>query len=96
MKQLTERIKEVAGTLTGNKRLEREGRVDRRAGAAMARLDRTTDKVEHAIDKTIETGRRARRRLWRGRPGRAHRSGGSGRSGGGSRRHAAQLPQHRR
>lgn len=63
MKQLKGRIKEAAGTLIGNKRLEREGRVDRRAGATMARLDRTTVKVEHAIDKAIGTSRKARRRI---------------------------------
>jgi len=60
MTQLKGRIKEAAGALTGNKQLEREGRVDRMAGSTMARLNRTTVKVEHAIDKAI--GRKARRR----------------------------------
>jgi uncharacterized protein YjbJ (UPF0337 family) len=68
-KQLKGRIKQAAGTLTGNKRLQREGRVDRRSGDAMARLDKATDKVEQVIDKAadavtdaIHTGGKARRR----------------------------------
>jgi uncharacterized protein YjbJ (UPF0337 family) len=68
-KRLKGRIKQAAGTLTGNNRLEREGRVDRRSGEVMARLDKATDKVEQVIDKAadavtdaIQTGRKARRR----------------------------------
>jgi uncharacterized protein YjbJ (UPF0337 family) len=68
-KQLKGRIKQAAGTLTGNHKLEREGRVDRRSGEARARLDEATDKVEKVIDKAstavteaIHTGRKARRR----------------------------------
>ena len=66
-RQLKGRLKEAAGTLTGNKRLEREGRVDRRAAEATARLERATDKVERGIDKAadavtdaIHAGRKAR------------------------------------
>jgi uncharacterized protein YjbJ (UPF0337 family) len=68
-KQLKGRIKQAAGTLTGNKKLERQGRVDRRSGEVMAQLDEATDKVEQVIDKAAEsvtdamhTGRKARRR----------------------------------
>ena len=50
-KQLKGRIKQAAGTVTGNDNLEREGRVDRRSGETMARLDEATDKVEKVIDK---------------------------------------------
>jgi uncharacterized protein YjbJ (UPF0337 family) len=67
--QLKGRIKQAAGTLTGNHKLEREGRVDRRSGEAIARLDEATDKVEKVIHKAgstvteaIHTGRKARRR----------------------------------
>jgi uncharacterized protein YjbJ (UPF0337 family) len=68
-KQLKGRIKQAAGTVTGNDNLEREGRVDRRSGETMARLDDATDKVEKVIDKAstavteaIHIGRKARRR----------------------------------
>ena len=68
-RQLKGRIKQAAGTVTGNNKLEREGRMDRRSGEAMARLDKATKKVEQVIDKAadavtdaIHTGRKARRR----------------------------------
>ena len=45
------RIKQAAGSLTGNRRLEEEGRADRRAGEAKEQLDRAKDKVIDVIEK---------------------------------------------
>jgi uncharacterized protein YjbJ (UPF0337 family) len=45
------RVKEAAGSLTGNKDLESEGKADRRAGEAKEKLDHAKDRVEEVIDK---------------------------------------------
>jgi len=49
--QVKGQAKEVAGTLTGNKDLESEGKADRRAGEAKAKLGHAEDKAEKLIDK---------------------------------------------
>ena len=43
------RIKEAAGNLTGDKDLQREGKVDRAAGKAKDGLDKATEKVKDAL-----------------------------------------------
>ncbi len=46
--ELKGRVKEAAGTLTGNKRLKREGKADQAVG-------KIKQKVEKVIDKVKET-----------------------------------------
>lgn len=48
------RIKQAVGSLTGNKKLEREGRADRRAGEAKERLARARGKVGEVVDKAAD------------------------------------------
>jgi uncharacterized protein YjbJ (UPF0337 family) len=69
MKQVTGRIKQVAGSLSGNKRLERDGRSDRRAGEVGGRLSRAKggankmiEKVATAVKRAVANGRNVRRR----------------------------------
>ncbi len=50
-KQWTGRIKQAAGSLTGHKRLEREGAADRRSGQAGERIAHAKGKVNEAIDR---------------------------------------------
>ena len=63
------KTKEVVGILTGNKKLESQGKIDRRAGEAKEKVSRVKTKVEgsvdkaeckalKAIDKTKDTARR--------------------------------------
>ena len=40
------RVKEAAGNLTGDKDLQREGKVDQGAGKAKEGLDKVTDKIK--------------------------------------------------
>lgn len=69
-KKWTGRIKQAAGTLTGNKRLEREGRADRRTAEveeriiqAGGKIDEVIDKAADAVKSTLGTGKgRSRRR----------------------------------
>lgn len=68
------RIKQAAGNLTGNKRLEREGRADRRSAGAMERLtqargkvDETVDKAAHAVKDALGASKDAAPRKWRRR-----------------------------
>ncbi|MGZ4437367.1 MAG: CsbD family protein [Nocardioidaceae bacterium] len=49
--QLKGRAKQAAGILTGNKRLESEGRKDRVAGQAEKRMDQVTDKLAQAAHR---------------------------------------------
>jgi uncharacterized protein YjbJ (UPF0337 family) len=56
--QVKGRAKEAAGTLTGDKDLESEGKADRRAGEAKARLGHAEDKAEEAVDKAKDALRR--------------------------------------
>ena len=53
-KRWTGRIKQAAGTLTGNRKLEREGRADRRTADAEERLTQVKGKVDAVIDKTAD------------------------------------------
>lgn len=43
------RAKEAAGDLTGNRDLEREGKVDRTSGGIKEKLNEVTDKVKGAL-----------------------------------------------
>jgi uncharacterized protein YjbJ (UPF0337 family) len=45
------KVKEAVGTLTGNKKLESEGKMDRRAGEAKEKVGRVRSKVEGSVDK---------------------------------------------
>jgi uncharacterized protein YjbJ (UPF0337 family) len=45
------KVKEAVGSLTGNKQLESEGKVDRRAGEAKEKIGRVKSKVEEAAEK---------------------------------------------
>jgi uncharacterized protein YjbJ (UPF0337 family) len=44
------RVKEAAGDLTDNDRLQREGKADQAAGKAKEFIDDVKDKVDDAID----------------------------------------------
>jgi uncharacterized protein YjbJ (UPF0337 family) len=52
-------IKEVAGRVTGDKDLKAEGKADRRAGHAKARLRDAENKIEELIDK-VKHARRSK------------------------------------
>lgn len=45
------RVKQAAGTLVGDKRLENEGRVDRAAGKVKEETGKVVDKVKSAIKR---------------------------------------------
>jgi uncharacterized protein YjbJ (UPF0337 family) len=45
------KAKEAVGSLTGNKKLESEGKIDRRAGAAKEKVGRVKGKVEGVAEK---------------------------------------------
>ncbi len=45
------RVKEATGNLTGDKDLQREGKVDQTAGKAKHGLDKLTDKVKDALKR---------------------------------------------
>jgi uncharacterized protein YjbJ (UPF0337 family) len=49
--QVKGKVKEAAGSLTGDKDLESEGKADRRAGEAKEKLGHAKDKVDEVIDK---------------------------------------------
>jgi uncharacterized protein YjbJ (UPF0337 family) len=49
--QVKGQAKEAAGTITGNKDLESEGKNDRRAGEAKAKIGHAKDKAEELVDK---------------------------------------------
>jgi uncharacterized protein YjbJ (UPF0337 family) len=53
MKQLTGRIKQAAGSLLGNRKLERQGRTERESGRARQRFDEATDKVTDRVGDVI-------------------------------------------
>jgi uncharacterized protein YjbJ (UPF0337 family) len=50
--QVKGKTKQAVGSLTGNKKLESEGKADRRAGEAKEKVEHAKDKVEKVIDKT--------------------------------------------
>jgi uncharacterized protein YjbJ (UPF0337 family) len=45
------RIKEAAGDLTGDKDLQREGKVDQASGKAKDAIDSASDKAKDALDR---------------------------------------------
>ena len=45
------RVKEAAGTLTGDKDLKREGKVDQAGGKAKHGVEKLTDKVKDTLRK---------------------------------------------
>jgi uncharacterized protein YjbJ (UPF0337 family) len=49
------RIKQAAGSLTGNRRLEEEGKADRQAGEAKEELARAKEKLIDVIDKAASS-----------------------------------------
>lgn len=51
------RVKEAASSLTGNKKLKSEGKADRLAGEAKAKVKKAEVKVERLIDKTKDAPR---------------------------------------
>jgi uncharacterized protein YjbJ (UPF0337 family) len=59
MRQWKGRIKQAAGTVTGNKRLEREGRADRLSGEAKQRVAQAKSKVDEMIDKATDAVKHA-------------------------------------
>ena len=50
--QVKGQAKEAAGSLTGDKDLESEGKADRRAGEAKEKVGHAKDKVHEVLDKT--------------------------------------------
>jgi len=45
------RVKEAAGSLTGDKDLKREGKVDQAGGKAKEGVEKVTDKVKDALKR---------------------------------------------
>ena len=45
------KVKEAVGSLTGNKKLESEGKIDRRAGGTKEKIGRVKGKVEGVVEK---------------------------------------------
>jgi uncharacterized protein YjbJ (UPF0337 family) len=59
--QVKGRVKEAAGSLTGNKDLESEGKTDRlagevkeKAGHVKDKIEEVTEKLEHKAEETID------------------------------------------
>jgi uncharacterized protein YjbJ (UPF0337 family) len=46
--QIKGRVKEAAGALTGDRKLQREGKLDRAAGSVKERLGRVVDRLKRA------------------------------------------------
>ena len=44
------RVKEATGTLTGDKDLEREGKLDQAGGAVKKQAEKAGDKLDDAVD----------------------------------------------
>ncbi len=49
--KLKGRVKEAAGDLTGDKDLEREGKIDRASGSVKEGVDKVKDKISDALDR---------------------------------------------
>jgi uncharacterized protein YjbJ (UPF0337 family) len=49
--QIKGRVKEATGVLTGDKKLEREGKLDRAAGNVKAKAGKVVDKIKSAIKR---------------------------------------------
>jgi uncharacterized protein YjbJ (UPF0337 family) len=45
------RVKEAAGSLTGDDDLKREGKVDQAGGKAKERVEKVTDKIKDALKR---------------------------------------------
>jgi uncharacterized protein YjbJ (UPF0337 family) len=45
------RVKEAAGDLTGNKDLQREGKVDQASGKVKDKVDDASDKAKELVDR---------------------------------------------
>ena len=56
--QVKGKVKEAAGSLTGDEDLEAEGKADRRAGEAKEKLDHAKDNVNDVIDKAKDASQR--------------------------------------
>jgi uncharacterized protein YjbJ (UPF0337 family) len=56
--QVKGKVKEAAGSLTGDEDLEAEGKADRRAGDAKEKIDHVKDKVDDVIDKAKDASHR--------------------------------------
>ena len=52
--QASGRVKEAAGTLTGNDDLKNEGKVDRKGGEAKQKVGEAADKVGDAVNKVTD------------------------------------------
>lgn len=48
--ELKGRVKEAAGTLTGDQKLKQEGKADQTVGKIKQKVDKVIDKVRHALD----------------------------------------------
>jgi len=48
--EVTGRVKEAAGVLTGDKKMEREGKVDQSAGKLKQAVEKVKQKAEKVID----------------------------------------------
>lgn len=48
------RVKEAAGTLSGDEDLEREGKLDQAGGAVKKKAEHVGDKVDDAVDAVKE------------------------------------------
>lgn len=52
--QIKGRIKEAAGTLTGDEKLRQEGKTEQSVGKAEEAVDKIAEKVKTAIHKAVE------------------------------------------
>jgi uncharacterized protein YjbJ (UPF0337 family) len=59
IKQLKGWIKQAAGSLVGNQKLVREGRIERLSGRARQRFDEARDKVGDVIDRSADAATHA-------------------------------------
>jgi uncharacterized protein YjbJ (UPF0337 family) len=53
----TGRIKEAAGDLTGDKELQREGKLDQVQGNVKDAIDKVADKAGDAVEKVTDTAK---------------------------------------
>jgi uncharacterized protein YjbJ (UPF0337 family) len=44
------RVKEAVGNITGNKGLQREGKIDQASAATKSTIDKATDKIKHVLN----------------------------------------------
>ena len=55
--QIKGQLKEAAGVVTGDKRLEREGRGDRAAGNIKQKVGEVADKVKEKAEDIVDRGK---------------------------------------